>query len=73
MLREHVVDRHAEGPSERARDGAPAFPDRPEDDAGGIEPEERRPDGWIRVEEIMEKLADELEIEFVRTYGNLGS
>jgi hypothetical protein len=77
MLREHVVDPDAEDPSEIARDGAPAFSDRPEDDASGIEPmnepEGRRPDGWIRVEEIMEKLADELETGFVRTYGSQGS
>lgn len=31
-----------------------------------------RPDGRVGVEEILERLADELETEFARTYGSAG-
>jgi hypothetical protein len=49
---------------------------RPGDDGRGThpvdEPARARPDGRVSVEEIMERLADELETEFVRTYGSSG-
>jgi hypothetical protein len=36
------------------------------------EPARTRPDSRTGIEEIMERLADELETEFVRTYGSSG-
>ena len=47
---------------------------RPGDDGRGTGPvdEPALPDGRVSVEEIMERLADELETGFVRTYGSSG-
>lgn len=77
MLREHVLAVETENLFEMARDDAAAFPAQPEDDGRSTdsadESDRVRLDGRIGVEEIMERLADELETEFVRTYGSSGS
>lgn len=63
-----------EDPFGVAREGA-ALPVRPGDerDAVPVDASDRAsPDSRASVEEIMERLADELETEFVRTYGSSG-
>jgi hypothetical protein len=76
MLRSHVaqpepVTRTAEQESQEGKD---VFSSRQGDDERGTvgEPARTRPDSRAGVEEIMERLADELETEFVRTYGRSG-
>ncbi len=75
MLNAHVAD--TEPISGMAQDGEATFTTRPgpgdEFDGGsGDEPGRARQDNRVGVEEIMERLADELETEFVRTYGSSG-
>jgi hypothetical protein len=77
MLRSHVaqpepVTRTAEKESQEGED---VFSDRQEDDERGasrIMDQPARTAGPDGIEEIMERLADELETEFVRTYGSSG-
>jgi hypothetical protein len=77
MLRSHVaqpepVTRAAEKESQEGED---VFSGRQEDDerdASRIMDQPARTAGPAGVEEIMERLADELETEFVRTYGSSG-
>ncbi len=70
LLREHVEDQEAEDLFEASRDGAPTLPVQP-GDGRTTEPTPRL-DARGGLEEVMEKLADELEAGFVRTYGSLG-
>jgi hypothetical protein len=72
MLRSHV-----EEPTQtESRDGGDAFPGSQGDGERGDSHHTGRtrtqPAGPVDVEEIMERLADELESEFVRTYGRSG-
>ncbi|HEX6711473.1 MAG TPA: hypothetical protein VF068_14170 [Rubrobacter sp.] len=77
MLRSHVaqpepVTRAADRESQEGED---VFSSRQEDDerdASRINVQPARAAGQTGVEEIMERLADELETEFVRTYGSSG-
>jgi hypothetical protein len=76
MLRSHVaqpepVTGAAEGQS---REGEHLLSSRQVDDERGAvdEPGRARPAGRAGMEEIMERLAEELETEFVRTYGRTG-
>jgi hypothetical protein len=60
-----------------SQEGENGFSRRQGDDESGAsrivdEPALTRPEGRAAVEEIMERLADELETEFVRTYGRSG-
>jgi hypothetical protein len=70
MLRSHV----AEPAQTESRDGGDAFPGSQGDGERGDSHHTGRtqPAGPVDVEEIMERLADELESEFVRTYGRSG-
>ncbi len=79
MLRSHVaqpepVTRATEKESQKGKD---VFSSRQGDDESGAsrivdQPARTRPAGRAGIEEIMERLADELETEFVRTYGSSG-
>jgi len=70
MLREHVAD--TEG-SLKTRGGARAFPSsRQEADGRAAGRDRMLSDNRIGVEEVMERLMEQLETEFVRTYGSSG-
>jgi len=74
MLRSHVaqpepVTRVAE---KESQEGENLFSSRQGDDERGTVDEPARTDRRAGIEEIMERLADELETEFVRTYGSSG-
>jgi hypothetical protein len=79
MLRAHVaqpvpVTRTADKESQEGKDVFSSREGHDERGAAGIvdEPAQTCPVGRSGIEEIMERLADELETEFVRTYGRSG-
>lgn len=73
MLRSHVAEPE---PVTRvqSREGEHLFSSRQGDDELGAvdEPGRARPSGRAGIVEIMERIAEELETEFVRTYGRTG-
>lgn len=76
MLRSHVAqpESFTRAAEERDREGEDVPSSRQGEDERGAadEPGRSRPAGRAGMEEIMERLADELETGFVRTYGRTG-
>jgi hypothetical protein len=77
LLRSHVAQPESaiKSVEKGSQEGEDVFPSRQGDDERGaywIMGQRTRPDDRVSIEEIMEMVADELETEFVRTYGSSG-
>ena len=73
MLRAHVAQPEPVAGTAGEEVSSSWWGDNERDTAGTLdEPARMRQDSPAGIEEIMERLADELETEFVRTYGSSG-